>query len=132
MERVEDVFAFPWMARRVRLGGIPMKKIFSLLLLLLLCGCVSSSLDNYRYVTLADILAKRQANETNQADIYNKWYYAGSDDKYDYLYEYAEGISITPPSNFHYYKIDKGQLDIPGGRFPFHPQLKANPQLFTF
>jgi hypothetical protein len=109
-----------------------MKKLLSLLLLLLLCGCVSSNLTEYRYVTVADIMAKRRANDANQADIYNKWYYAGSDDQYDYIYEYDKGISISPPSNFHYYKIDKGQLEIPGGRFPFHPDLKANPELFTF
>jgi len=110
-----------------------MKRISSLLFFLLLCGCVSSSLTEYHYATVDDVNAKRRANEQNQAEIYNKWYYAGSDDKYDYIYEYAKGISITPPSHFHYYKLDKGQLqDLPGGRFPFSPDLKANPEIFTW
>jgi len=110
-----------------------MKRFFLILVLLLLCGCVSSSLTDYRYVTVADVMAKRRANESNQAEIYNKWYYAGSDDKYDYIYEYAKGISITPPSHFHYYKLDKGQLEnLPGAGSPFKPDLNANPEIFTF
>jgi hypothetical protein len=111
-----------------------MKRIISGILLLaaLLAGCVSASLDNYHYATFADIQAKRRANATNQAEIYNRWYYAGSDDKYDYIYEYTKGISITPPSNFHYYKLDRGQLENLPARFPFKPDLKANPELFTW
>lgn len=99
---------------------------------LLLAGCVSTSLDTYHYATLADINAKRRANGTNQADIYNRWYYAGSDDKYDYIYEYKKGVSVSPPSNFHYYKVDKGQIENLPASFPFHPELGSNPEIFTW
>jgi len=106
-----------------------MKRI-CFLFLLLLSGCVSANLDNYGYMTLAQVDAKRRANEQSQADIYNKWYYAGSDDKYDYIYEFEKGVSITPPSNFHYYKLDKGQLGIKGS-YPFKPDPDSNTELFT-
>lgn len=111
-----------------------MKRILTCLFLggLLLAGCVSTSLDNYQPATFADIQAKRRANGTNQADIYNRWYYAGSDDKYDYIYEYKKGISVTPPTNFHYYKLVRGQLEELPARFPFKPDLGANPEIFTW
>ncbi len=111
-----------------------MKRTLSafLLLSLLLAGCVSASLDKYQHATLDQINAKRRANASEQADIYNRWYYAGSDDKYDYIYEYKKGILLAPPSNFHYYKLDKGQLDNLPERFPFHPDLQANPEIFTW
>lgn len=107
--------------------------IFSLLLaVLVVSACVSTDVADFHHATLADIQAKRRANAANQADIYNRWYYAGSDDKYDYIYEYQKGISVTPPKNFHYYKLDKGQLDNLPPSFPFNPQLGANPEIFTW
>ncbi len=111
-----------------------MKRLSSVLCLaaLLCAACVSTSLDNYHPATFADIQAKRRANATNQADIYNRWYYAGSDDKYDYIYEYKKGISVTPPTNFHYYRVEKGQLDNLPASFPFHPDLGSNPEIFTW
>ncbi len=105
-------------------------RLFSLFLGLLLCGCVSTSLDNYQYVTLAQLNAKIQANGNNEQDMFNTWRYAGSDDKYDYVYEFKRGISITPNSNFHYYKLDKGQLKI-GGHYPFAPDANGNLPLPT-
>jgi len=109
-----------------------MKKIAPLLLLMLmLSACVSTSLEGYQHATVAEINAKRHANNASQADMYNRWHYAGSDDKYDYIYEFKPGIFLSPPSNFHYYKLDKGQLDIEG-RYPFHPDVKQNTDILDW
>jgi len=103
-----------------------------MLLVMMLCGCVSASPGNYAYVTLAQINAKVSANNHNDNDMYNHWYYAGSDDKYDYIYEFKRGISVTPNSNFHYYKLDKGQFNPEGGRYPFNPNPSTNAEIGTW
>ena len=102
-----------------------------ILLMLVLGGCVSASMDKYQYVSLDQIQAKRRANNTSQQDMYNYWRYAGSDDKYDYIYEYKPGIFLSPPSNFHYYKLDKGALKL-DGRYPFNPDPKGNSEIFSW
>ena len=87
-------------------------KNFWVFCLLLLCGCVSTSLDEYTLATPAVINAKIHANNGNENDQYNLWRYAGSDDKYDYVYEFKPGIFLSQPSNFHYYKLPKGELKL--------------------
>jgi hypothetical protein len=106
----------------------------TLVLALMLCGCigVSGNLDNYQYSTLAQVNAKVHANNSSPNAMYNQWYYAGSDDKYDYIYEFKRGISITPNSDFHYYKLDKGQFNPDGGRYPFNPDPNANTPIGTW
>jgi len=107
-----------------------MKRIW-VILLLLLSGCASSSLDQYRLVTPVEINAKIKSNTTNEADVYNLWRYAGSDDQYDYVYEFKPGIFLTPPSNFKYYKLPKGELKVES-RYPFAPDTKKNTQIFEW
>jgi len=106
-------------------------KNFWILFLCLLCGCVSSSLDKYQLVTPADINAKIKANAATDNDTYNRWRYAGSDDQYDYIYEFKPSISITPPSGFKYYKLPKGELKL-DARYPFAPDIKKNTAIFEW
>jgi hypothetical protein len=106
-------------------------KTFAFLFLLLLCGCASTSLDQYQAMTPTDINAKIKANNGTEGDKYNEWRYAGSDDKYDYIYEFKPGIFLSPPSNYHYYKLPKGELDV-AGRYPFAPDIKKNTQIFEW
>jgi hypothetical protein len=106
--------------------------ILALALALLLVGCISTSLDNYQYSTLAQVNAKVRANNSNENDMYNHWFYAGSDDHFDYIYEFKRGISVTPNSNFHYYKLDKGQFNPVGGRYPFSPDPNRNAEIDTW
>ncbi|HTB64140.1 MAG TPA: hypothetical protein VK737_11210 [Opitutales bacterium] len=105
-------------------------RLLSLLLLFTLCGCVSTNLENYQYITTAQLNAKIKANGNSEPDMFNSWRYAGSDDKYDYIYEYKPGISVSPNTNFHYYKLDKGQVKI-DNRYPFAPDAKGNMPLPT-
>ncbi len=93
---------------------------------LLLCGCVSSSPDNYQLVTLDQVNAKVRANGVNDNDMFNEWRYAGSDDQYDYIYEFKEGIFLTPKGNFHYYKLPKGTYKLPCAPYPFNPDPQTN------
>jgi hypothetical protein len=107
-----------------------MKKL-GFLLLFLLCGCASTSLDKYQAVTPTEINAKIKKNNGIEADMFNLWRYAGSDDQYDYVYEFKPGIFLSPPSNFHYYKLPKGQLPLEG-RYPFNPDIKKNTEIFVW
>ena len=102
-----------------------------LLLLLFLAGCASTSLDEYQLVTPDDITAKIKANNANENDKYDLWRYAGSDDKYDYFYEYEPGIFLTQPHNFKYYRLPRGDLKL-DGRYPFAPDIKKNSQIFEW
>jgi len=106
-------------------------KTFGILLLLLLCGCASTSLDKYQATTPDAIQAKIKANNSNDSDMYNQWRYAGSDDTNDYFYEYKPGIFLSPPSNFKYYKLPKGQLKV-DARYPFNPDIKKNTDIFSW
>jgi hypothetical protein len=105
-----------------------------LVLALVLCGCVGVSGDvaTYQYSTLAQVNAKVRANNSNPNDMFNQWYYAGSDDKYDYIYEFKRGMSITPNGNFHYYKLDRGQFNPEGSRYPFKPNTNTNTPIETW
>jgi hypothetical protein len=106
-------------------------KNFSLLLLFLLCGCVSTSLDQYQLMTPEAINAKIKTNNSNESDKFNVWRYAGSDDTYDYIYDFKPGIFLSPPSNYHYYKLPKGELKL-DGRYPFAPDNKKNTPIFEW
>ena len=106
--------------------------ILILFLAFALGGCSSVGPDGYQYSTIAQVNAKVLANNSNQNDMYNHWFYAGSDDRYDYIYEFKRGISITPNTNFHYYKLDKGQFTPPGQRYPFNPDPNPNTAINTW
>ena len=106
-------------------------KQFGLLILFLLCGCASTSLDQYQLMTPAQINAKVKANNGTEGDKFNVWRYAGSDDQYDYIYEFKPGIFLSPPSNYHYYRLAKGQLQL-DGRYLFNPDIKKNTPIFEW
>jgi len=97
-----------------------------LALALALCGCISTSPEKFQLATLAQINAKVQSNSNSDNDMFNEWRYAGSDDQYDYIYEYKEGIFVTPKSNFHYYKLPKGEYKLPCAPYPFNPDPGTN------
>ncbi len=104
----------------------PFLRTLPLFLALALCGCISASPDNYQLSTLAQVNAKVRANNDSDNDMFNEWRYAGSDDKYDYIYEFKEGIFLAPKGNYHYYKIPKGEYKLPCAPYPFNPDPQTN------
>lgn len=96
-------------------------------LLLLASGCESPARGGYSLATSEQIDAKVQRNNQSRDHVWNHWRYAGSDDQYDYVYEYVPGSVI--PYGFRCYKLPKGDVPILT-RFAFDPDFGNNPYIF--
>ncbi|HVU37667.1 MAG TPA: hypothetical protein VHC95_04990 [Opitutales bacterium] len=105
-----------------------MKTLITSIIVLLLCaGCESPNKGGYTLVTPQQIHQKRLHNEVSRDYVWNQWRYAGSDDQYDYIYEYVPGSVI--PYGFHCYKVNRGELafDL---RYDFDPNFGDNMRIF--
>jgi len=104
-----------------------MKTLFISAILLLCAGCASSGKFSYVTVTPAQLENKIQRNDTSRDFVWNHWNYAGSDEKYDYVYEYTPGCII--PYGFQCYKMPRGDLNV-SFRYEFDPDYGNNKRLF--
>jgi len=96
-------------------------KRFSLIFLLLLGGCSTLPLQksNYNEITVQELIAMvgHQPPANTPAITF---YYAGSDDNYDYMY--SNRAVLFAGLTYHGYKMKKGILNLPK-RFDFDPCL---------
>ena len=70
---------------------------------------------------------KIQRNDASRDYAWNHWNYAGSDQQFDYLYEYVPGSVL--PYGFQFYKMPRGDLAV-GRRYEFDPDLGNNAKIF--
>jgi hypothetical protein len=106
-----------------------MKRIL-IVFLLLLVGCASADKSKYQLATADQIQAKIKQDNSSKGSSWNIWRYAGSDDSFDYIYEYNPGIFLSPDSEFEYFKLNHGQVQLPP-RTDFKPDKKTNIQIFN-
>ncbi len=105
-----------------------MKTLLTSIIILLLCaGCESPTRSSYQPMTSDQLTRKLARNEASRAYAWNQWRYAGSDDKYDYIYEYVPGSVI--PYGFHCYKMERGALAL-NLRYDFDPDFDNNTRIF--
>lgn len=105
-----------------------MKTLITSIIVLLLCaGCESPNKGGYTLVNAQQIHEKRLRNEASREYVWNQWRYAGSDAKYDYVYEYVPGSVI--PYGFQCYKLPRGEMDL-SLRYDFDPDFGNNQRIF--
>lgn len=104
-----------------------MKTLLISIILLLLAGCLSPNKSSYQPLDGGQFTAKIMRNEKSRDYVWNHWRYAGSDENYDYVYEYTPGSVI--PYGFKCYRLPKGVVD-PSVRYDFDPDFGNNMRVF--
>jgi hypothetical protein len=97
------------------------------LFLVALVGCVSPTITLYRETTPAEIAQRVADNNNSRYDMWNTWKYAGSDDRYDYIYQYDPGAIVS--YGFYGYKLPRGEINV-GRPYDFNPDLDKNRSLW--
>jgi len=101
--------------------------LISVLCLLPCVGCVSPSKSSYVPATPQQVADKIARNNNSRDYGWNLWNYAGSDDQYDYIYEYTPGSVI--PYGFAFYKLPAGSLTM-RPHYGFDPDFGNNMTIF--
>lgn len=100
-----------------------MKTLLTSIILLLGAGCVSTNKVAYQAMTASQFNQKIVRNEKSRGYVWDHWRYAGSDQQYDYVYEYVPGSVI--PYAFKFYKLPRGILAV-SVRYDFDPDFDNN------
>jgi len=101
---------------------------FAIVITLLLgAGCTSAPQGAYALTDRAQISDRIHHNSQSATEFSNRWKYAGSDDNYDYFYEYDQGDMY--PNDFHFYKASRGEFQFPF-QYAFDSNINSNQTIF--
>jgi hypothetical protein len=87
------------------------RSLLALVFLLAGCATLCDKKSCFQEISKQDFRNIVQQHPTGY-DSVMAYFYAGSDDAYDYVYGYTPNVFPGHNSNFHYYKLKAGSLNL--------------------